>query len=393
MTLAGTCDLEAAAARAWDAVVVGAGPAGALAARESARRGLAVLLVDREPFPRWKVCGCCLSARALETLAAVGLGDLPGTRGALPLREVHLATRRRAARVPLPTGAALSRQALDAALVEAAVAAGAGFLPGTRAALGDLSAGGRTVLLRRRDEEVRVQARLVIAADGLASGLLDGAPGFRMDTAAKARVGAGAIADGVPPFYGPGIIFMACGRGGYLGLVRLEDGRLDLAAAFDLARVRHCGGPGRAAAAVLEEVGWPAIPGVAALSWRGTPRLTRRLIPLAGERLFALGDAAGYVEPFTGEGMAWALAGAAALAPLAARAARHWRPALAAEWAARHRHAVARRQHACRLTAHVLRHPRLVAIIVGLLAHAPGFAGPFVRYLHQPPATLTARQP
>ena len=115
MTLAGV------AAGMWDAVVVGAGPAGALAARESARRGLRVLLVDREAFPRWKVCGCCLSGRALGTLAGVGLADLPHRHGALPLREVRLAARHRDAVVALPDGVALSRQTLDAALVEAGI--------------------------------------------------------------------------------------------------------------------------------------------------------------------------------------------------------------------------------------------------------------------------------
>src|SRR5262249_23647918 len=60
MTLAATLDLMTTSERRWDAVVVGAGPAGALAARELARLGAAVLLVDRATFPRWKVCGCCL---------------------------------------------------------------------------------------------------------------------------------------------------------------------------------------------------------------------------------------------------------------------------------------------------------------------------------------------
>src|SRR5262245_23559213 len=46
----------------WDVAVVGAGPAGSLAARELARRGASVLLVDRSPFPRPKVCGSCLNA-------------------------------------------------------------------------------------------------------------------------------------------------------------------------------------------------------------------------------------------------------------------------------------------------------------------------------------------
>jgi flavin-dependent dehydrogenase len=378
-------------AATWDAVVVGAGPAGALAARASARRGLRVLLVDREAFPRWKVCGCCLSARALALLADVGLGDLPRRCGAVPLREVRLAAPRRGATVRLPAGAALSRQALDAALVEAAVAAGAVFRPRTRATLGDTGPDARTVFLRQGEGLEEVRARVVIAADGLTGDLLNGVPGFRVEASPAARVGAGVIADAAPAFYRPGTVFMACGSGGYLGLVRLEDGRLDLAAAFDLAGVRRHGGPGRAAAALLDEVGWPAVPGLEQMPWRGTPRLTRRLTPLAAERLFVLGDAAGYVEPFTGEGIAWALAGAAALAPLAARAARQWQPALAAAWTGRYRQTIVRRQHACRLTAQVLRRPGLVGAAVALLARAPWFAAPFVYYLHQPPATPTRR--
>ena len=136
---------------------------------------------------------------------------------------------------------------------------------------------------------------------------------------------------------------MACGAGGYTGLVRLEDGRLDVAAAFDAAWVRAAGGPGRAAARLLREAGWPAPDRLEALPWRGTPALTRRPRRVAAERLFVVGDAAGYVEPFTGEGMAWALASGAAVAPLAARAVT-WRPELARRWADLHSRVVGRRQ-------------------------------------------------
>ncbi len=101
---------------------------------------------------------------------------------------------------------------------------------------------------------------------------------------------------------------MACGRRGYLGLVRLEDGRLNLAAALDPCWMRVCGGPGPAAARLLAEVGWPPVPNLAEQNWRGTPALTRQARRRAAERLFLIGDAAGYIEPFTGEGMAWALA-------------------------------------------------------------------------------------
>lgn len=51
----------------YDVVVIGAGPAGSVAAYTAATQGLDVLLLDKARFPRFKVCGCCLNARALRT--------------------------------------------------------------------------------------------------------------------------------------------------------------------------------------------------------------------------------------------------------------------------------------------------------------------------------------
>ena len=59
----------------WDAVVVGAGPAGATAARQLARQGHRVMLLDSRAFPREKVCGHALLADALACLERVGLLD------------------------------------------------------------------------------------------------------------------------------------------------------------------------------------------------------------------------------------------------------------------------------------------------------------------------------
>ncbi len=59
--------------RAWDAVVVGAGPAGSTVARELAQAGRSVLLLDKEPFPREKVCGDALIPDALNALRRAGL--------------------------------------------------------------------------------------------------------------------------------------------------------------------------------------------------------------------------------------------------------------------------------------------------------------------------------
>ena len=129
VTIAATLDLSGAARRSWDVAVVGAGPAGAMAARELARRGCSVLLIDRSSFPRWKVCGCCLNGHALTLLQEVGLGAMLATSGAVPLTAIRLASAGRSASVPLSGGMVLSRESFDAALIYAAIEAGADFLP------------------------------------------------------------------------------------------------------------------------------------------------------------------------------------------------------------------------------------------------------------------------
>jgi flavin-dependent dehydrogenase len=284
--------------------------------------------------------------------------------------------------VPLPACVALSRAAFDGSLVEAAIQAGAHFLPQTRAGESGLLSAGRTVRLVQAGRRAVVSARVVLVALGLGGGLSENEAGLRARVEPGSRIGAGVVVEEAPAFYHPGTVFMACGAGGYVGLVRLEDGRLNVAAALDPAALRR-GRPGPAAAAILQEVDWPTDRTLAGAAWRGTPALTRRAAHVAAERLFVLGDAAGYVEPFTGEGMAWALAGGTAVAPLAIQAARAWRPDLMNQWAALHQRRIACRQTVCRLTARVLRHPVLARGVIGLLAHAPGLAGPALRRLNQ----------
>jgi flavin-dependent dehydrogenase len=95
-----------------------------------------------------------------------------------------------------------------------------------------------------------------------------------------------------------------------------------------------------------------------------------------------LGDAAGYVEPFTGQGMAWAIDSAIALAPLAHRAVHDWQPNIGTEWAATYRQVVGRRQLICRAISGVLRHPSLCGILADILSKAPGLVAPLVRRIH-----------
>lgn len=76
-----TGHFDAAGAATWDALVIGAGPAGALAARQLAQAGVRVLLVERNAFPRWKVCSACLNGQALSVLDAIGLEALVPSLG------------------------------------------------------------------------------------------------------------------------------------------------------------------------------------------------------------------------------------------------------------------------------------------------------------------------
>jgi hypothetical protein len=169
---------------------------------------------------------------------------------------------------------------------------------------------------------------------------------------------------------------MAHGRGGYVGVTTIEDGRLDVAAALDPEFVKAAGGLGPAAATILDEAGLLPLPGLASGPWKGTPLLTRRTPRPAAERLFVLGDAAGYVEPFTGEGIGWALTAAVAVTDLAVRAVHSWQSALANEWSNCYRKSIAQRQRTCRLLARVLRSTMATKALVGTLSWVPGLARP-----------------
>lgn len=387
MSVDPTIDLPEAARRLWDAVVVGAGPAGSMAARELARRGAGVLLVDKARFPRYKVCGGCLNPRALRVLGRAGLGHLVEKLRAVPLTRFQLGARGAVANVPLPPGAGLSREALDTALVREAILVRAAFLPGVSASLVPVTGPNdrRRLRLRQAGREQMVETRIILAANGLTGGLEEhhAEPDAERPWEPGSRVGAGVMISEPAPGYEPGTIYMACGAQGYVGQTVVEDGRVDMAAALDPAAVKRAGGTGELAEQILDRAGFPAYRGLAHLPWKGTPHLTRQAPALGGHRLFVLGDAAGYIEPFTGEGMAWAFAGAALVAPLAVRGARSWDPELLVRWRGAYHRKVTRRQIICRITADLLRRPAATRVTVGALAIAPWLARPLFRIMYR----------
>ena len=384
-----TIALDAAAGIRWDVVIVGAGPAGGAAALRLARHGLRVIVIDRGSLPRGKLCGCCLSSAAVAELRGLAIpGGGPLAR-AVPLRRIRLAAAGRIACIAASGGATVSRETLDTELLAAAVAAGAQWLPWTAAVASDDRAGPEpTAVVTVRDQcgtarTARLECRRLLVATGLGETvrLAGGSEaGAAAAVAPASRIGIGAVLPAAGAAVEPGTLLMAVATCGYCGIVRLEDGRIDVAAAVDRAAL-VAGTPG----AVLRRIVADACGGTAAATWlagldaatiRATPALTRSspVVAGAGRNVLRVGDAAGYVEPFTGEGMGWALA-AARLAAAALVDARTGtlRPAAVAAAAYEREHAGCfRHPHArCRRVAAGLRHPGLVRAAVRAARLAP----------------------
>jgi menaquinone-9 beta-reductase len=369
-----------------EVLVVGAGPAGGMAAFTLAAAGLRVLLVDRAVFPRNKVCGCCLNAASVSLLREAGLGASFWRVEASRINRLTLQARGARATVPLEGGYAVPRSRLDSVLVGRAAAAGATFRDATRARLRAVDDRDCRVSLDGRGGREMIRPRLVICADGLGGDSLTGyrgAPQARVERR-DSRLGAGAV---LPPgSEGPreGEILMGVARSGYVGMVRLGDGSVNVAAALDRRELGAAGSPAGAVAAILSEAGVESVPRLRGLDWKGTPLLTRRRIPPAGSRVFCLGDAARFVEPFTGEGMTWALAAGRLVSDFVREALDGGGPDLPRRWERTCRHYLGSRQERCRRISRVLRYPRLFGLAVRILAVSPDLAAPLTAKVSRP---------
>lgn len=363
-------------AREWDVIVVGAGVAGAMSAIHLVRSGLRVLLVEKSSWPRDKACGGCLSGVALRMLARTGIALHEGSVFA----RMQLACRGRTASLPLPCGIAVSRRWLDATLVKCAVSEGAFFLPATRATLEEASRHERRVTLRQNTNSSTAVARVVLDCGGLASRLM---PEVGWRVLPRSRIGVGASWGNAPPWPSSGVIYMACSKHGYVGFVRAESGITNIAAALDPAHCRKSGGPARAVEEILKAAGLSVPEQLDSVAWRGTPHLSRTRCRLAAERVLILGDAAGYVEPLTGEGMAWALADAAAVFPFVREAVACWSSGLGERWSRRHANMVRARHGVCLKVSKWLRHPNLLAAALPLLDFAPATVAPLMARLNR----------
>ncbi|QDT41895.1 Putative oxidoreductase [Gimesia alba] len=386
MTLVHAISMTEACSRDWDVVVIGAGPAGTVAARQLALQKRRVLLIERKAFPRYKVCGCCLNQRAISALQEIGLGDLLEESNAVPLNSFEMRFSGRAATIPLPGGLALSRAVFDERLVEAAVDAGAFFLPETTATLQNNAEQDQTrqvKLAQQGQPSGTVTAKIVLAADGLGHPSLQHCEAFESTVSQSSRMGVGALlaSDNLSD-YPTGVIHMAIHQSGYVGLVRVEDGRVNLAAAIDGDFIKQSGSPAAAVLAILKASGFPTFSEISEGSFKGTIPFTRKTIRPVGKRVFVLGDAAGYLEPFTGEGMANAIADAVAVAELVPQGLSEWDQSLEQTWLKKHHEITDGRLYWCRWLAQLLRLPVAVGIGLRLFHLFPAVARPIVARLN-----------
>ena len=162
-----------------DVLVVGAGPGGSAAAYHLARHGIDVTVIDKAAFPREKVCGDGLTPRSVKAIQDMGVDtDDPRFEKVIGLR-VH--ARRTTIQLPWPDltsfppfGLVMPREGFDHLLVQRAVKAGARLLERTEAVapvVVDGYVAGATVRTTgdRDSAPGTIRARYVIAADGAAS--------------------------------------------------------------------------------------------------------------------------------------------------------------------------------------------------------------------------------
>jgi len=395
---------------AYDAIVIGAGPAGSSAAMLLAHAGWSVALLEAKPFPRRKVCGECVAASNLPLLDALGLGEALRQRAGPELRRVALwcGEERITAALPsraddgyCPWGYALGREHLDLLLLQRARAAGATVLQPCKAMAIHDEAGEASYEVDAAADgadggavQLTLRAPVVIRAHGSwqpppADGTPRTSPRRASDLLGfKASFRDAALDDGLLP-----VLAFA---GGYGGMVVASDGLATLACCIRRDRLTACRRDGDGAGARAGEV-------IEALLRRECRGVREALVDASrvgpwlaagpirpGTRLgghggtFLIGNAAGEVHPIIGEGISMALQSAWLLCEELAGSADAFRCDARGEMRRRlvqqryalrwHSH-FSRRMRLAACFAHAAMRPRLAAPLLPLLRRAPALLG------------------
>ncbi len=269
-------------------IIVGAGPSGAATALALARASIPVALVERTAFPRRKVCGEYLGMGAVAALDTLGLGEAVRALGS-PLRGIRIISGGARAELAFSRPAiGLARATLDNLILEAALGAGAQLINGR---VEDMLSRGVAV----RDasgERVNVTGRFVVGADGAGS-IVARKLGLSLPTPARPRFAVGGHFRGIESTNG--CVEMYCDGKTYLAINPLGDGIANVMAVAPKDRLET----------------WSRVMEFAAEA-RSGPRVAVGPLAHNVRRTIApgtilVGDAAGFLSPFTGQGVFLAL--------------------------------------------------------------------------------------
>jgi flavin-dependent dehydrogenase len=303
-----------------DVAIVGGGPSGAALAIGLAGRGHDVVIIERAPEPHWRACGVFSSPASIAALGALGVDDatLDKLTRRLPAMRVETASGTRFRLTYGDDGSlgsaarAFDRPALDAALLDLARAAGTTVRVGTTV----LGLRDGRLALAGTSGETEVEARVVVGADGIRS-VVARSVGVVRPAWLGDRVGLTFhVADPRPDETRDARMILF--RGGYAGLAPVPDGRVNVGivlAGRQSARLRAAGAADAVEAVLAaiphtddDPIDWPAARPADPI--KGAAPVGHRVSRRHGRGWLLIGDAAGFLDPFTGEGLHRALVSA-----------------------------------------------------------------------------------
>jgi flavin-dependent dehydrogenase len=376
----------------YDAIVIGAGPAGATAARLLAQSGWSVALVEKTAFPRPKVCGEFISATSLPLLSDRGVSHAFHSRAGPEVKRVGLFAGKTvlacampaAVRSSRPWGRAMARDQLDTLLARAATEAGADIWQPWKLTAIQQHPTFATVLLASGNQTRQLEGRCVIAAIGSwernsLSSATDQPHSASDLLAFKAHFRNTHLASDLMPL----IVF----PGGYGGMVHTSGGCVSISLCIRRDALEHCREtqPGRTAAEAVFQHITSSCKGVReALSgadveghWLAAGPIRPGFRPCFSNGVFFAGNIAGEAHPLIAEGISMGMQSAWILSHVlnqhrdqiisgGGTEQAGW--AYRAEW----HNAFARRIRASALFAKLALSPRLSCAAHNVVRHFPG---------------------
>ncbi len=365
----------------YDAVVVGAGPAGCSTAIGLAERGIRVALLDKSRFPRVKPCAEYANPEAMRVLDRLGLLEPVRAAGAAIFRgmrvispggrELELDYTADAGRHAL----GLSRFAFDQLAVARCRQLGVEVFEGTR--VRNVTTGYGvvgSVITTSNGHSNEFRGRIIVGADGHHSAvarLLD----LDMPLRWPRRIGLAAHLESYPLANEMGE--MHVGTAGYCGIAPQEQGRVNAAMVVDMAHFERRTGSVEAffdsALASYPAMEARVRDATRVTAVRGVGPLARRVRRVSGNGYLLVGDAAGFFDPFTGEGIFDALHGGelAAEAVSAALETGDTSSSALASYDRMRRAAFADKRRAALLVQAFVRAPRLMDYALDRIAARP----------------------